>query len=639
MDPFKSENFINEKNQPRISRKESLEIEETFFKVKSPKFRIENEKMESITRLFKMILICGFIILITRTGYLEIIKGKYYKNIASGNRIRKETTKVPRGVIYSRNEELLVHNIPSFDAVLTPQDFPKEKEDILRISKTLAEVLHISLEDVNKKIDEMNPISTDPVLIRENISEDQALILESKKTDLPGIKVEINAIREYLNTPYPTHIIGYTGKITQEELNNKRDESYLITDIIGKVGIEKFYEKELRGTPGQREVEIDSSGRLKRVLAENPGKAGKNLILSINLDLQKKMQDSLEMMMKQVYSSTGSVIALNPESGEILGMVSLPSFDSNLFSKGISPQDLKKLKENPNNPFINRVISGTYPPGSTIKPLMAVAGLEEGVINSNTRIFCPGLIRIGKWIFPCWEKSGHGSLEVTQAIAFSCDVFFYIIGGGYKDFSGLNMDKIKEYAHLFGLGNTLGVDLPGETSGLVPDKTWKEEIKKEKWYIGDTYHVSIGQGDLLATPLQMASYTATIANGGKLYKPYLVKEIRDSETGGVQFVEPEIMRENFISKHNIDIVKSGMRKAVTIGSASSLDNLPIKVAGKTGTAQFGTEGKTHAWFICFAPYDDPEIVLAVLVEGGGEGYKVAAPVAKEILEWYFKYKK
>ena len=434
------------------------------------------------------------------------------------------------------------------------------------------------------------------------------------------------------------HVLGYVGRISEDELSQNKDRGYHLTDYFGKSGIEKQYENDLRGKDGAKRSEVDASGKIVKLIGEIEPSPGKDLVLSIDYGLQQKMAESLQASLDKAKVKKGAAIALNPNNGEVLAMVNLPTYDGNLFSKGISEADFKKLNEDENQPLLARAILGQYPSGSIIKPLFAAAALEEKIINRNTSILSNGGIKIGDFSFPDWKPGGHGMTNVTKAIAESVNTFFYAISGGWENIKGLGADKMKLYLEKFGLGKDSGIDLPGESIGRIPDPKWKEEAKKEPWYLGDTYHFGIGQGDLEITPIQMAKAISAIANGGTLYKPRLVKEIVDSnDKNSVKIIEPQKETENVISKENIDIVKEGMRQTVTAGSARSLNDLPVPIAGKTGTAQYGANNEhRHAWFTSFAPYPNPEIVLLILVEGGGEGSEFAAPVAKDVYKYYFK---
>jgi len=355
-------------------------------------------------------------------------------------------------------------------------------------------------------------------------------------------------------------------------------------------------------------------------------------------DTQKKAFESLRDSLKKVSAKAGSAVALNPQNGEIISLVNLPSYDNNSFVAGLTEQDRAQLFQNNDRPLLFRAISGIYPSGSTIKPLIAVAALNEGIITSKTTILSVGGIRIGSSFFPDWKAGGHGSTDVKKAIAESVNTFFYTVGGGYENFKGLGIERLDSYMTLFGLGEKLGIDLPGEASGLVPNPSWKRTVKKEKWYIGDTYHLSIGQGDLLTTPLQMASVTATIANGGTIYQPHLVKGYLDQRTNNIIEMRPKKESKKIsIAASAFDTVRQGMRQTVLSGSGRALSNEPFEPAAKTGTAE-APSGNPHGWFIAFAPYSNPEIAVAVIVENGGEGYVSALPVARDILEEYFRLK-
>jgi len=357
------------------------------------------------------------------------------------------------------------------------------------------------------------------------------------------------------------------------------------------------------------------------------------LVLNIDSGLQKKIFDALSGTLEAEKIKKGAAVAIDPRDGGVLALVSLPGFDNNLFAGGISSDNYQKLIKDPSKPLFNRAISGKYPPGSTIKPLIAIAALSEGVIDSHTQIESRGGISVGSYFFGDWKA--HGFTDVRKAIAVSSDVFFYTVGGGYGNIEGLGMSKMKKYENLFGMGEFSGIDISEEMKGLIPDEKWKEEIIGERWYVGDSYHAAIGQGFITATPLQIANYVAAIANGGTLYQPRIVSQIKKDD-GQTVNNPAKIIRENLAPSKIIKIVQEGMRMVVTDGTATTLNNLPVPVAGKTGTAQFGTEDKTHGWFISYAPYENPEIALVILVEGQTENEYNAVPITKEIYEWYFK---
>jgi penicillin-binding protein 2 len=377
---------------------------------------------------------------------------------------------------------------------------------------------------------------------------------------------------------------------------------------------------------------------MKKIINEEPAQDGHNLLLSIDLELQQKAEEILRAHLEKNKIEKASLIIINPNNGEVLTMISYPYYDNNDFAQGIKTEAYQELLNNPSQPLFNRAVSGEFPSGSTIKPIFAAGALQEGVISENTSFLSNGGLWIGRWFFPDWRAGGHGLTNVRSAIANSVNTFFYYIGGGYGDFVGLGLDGLVKYSRLFGLGEKTGIDMSGEAAGFVPTREWKEEAKNEAWYIGDTYHFAIGQGDVLATPLQVANYTSVFANGGTLYKPRLVSKILDSSNNVVEDIKPEVVRENFIDEYNMNVVREGMRQTVTSGSARYLNSLPIEVAAKTGTAQWSTVKDTHAWFIGFAPYKNPELAFAILLEEGGEGSSTAAPIAYDILKWYFQEK-
>ncbi len=593
--------------------------------------RMEKPFEKRQLQFFWWIIIAALIILGARVFYLNVMKGSYYQEVAQGNRIRSIAIKAPRGKIMDRFGDVLVNNIPSVDLVVVPADLPQDKNEERRIIGDLADMFNTNEEEIIVKIESVDKASVSPVLLKENISQDELLIFMERSHEFPGVTTEKTAVRDYASGLIFSHILGYVGKIEKKELDEK--PGYLLTDYIGKQGIEKSHEETLKGLNGAIQAEVDSFGNVKKELGVIDPVQGNDLILSIDSGLQKKIFDELSSTLEKTETKTAAAIAINPKNGEVLALVSLPGFDNNLFTHGISGRDYSTIINDPNKPLFNRAISGEYPPGSTIKPLIATAALTEGVITPSTIIDgLGGSINIGNFHFGDWAV--HGPSDVRTAIAQSNDIFFYTIGGGYGNIQGLGMDRMKKYENLFGLGSLLGIDIPGESDGLIPSEQWKQENVGEKWYLGDSYHAAIGQGFVTLTPLQLSNYIAAIANGGTLYQPHFVSQIK--ETGGPAInIESKVLQNNTNLASAIKVVQEGMRKTITDGTARSLSDLPVKVAGKTGTAQFGGENKTHAWFVSYAPYDDPQIALAVLVEGGGEGSSSSVPVTKNVYQWYF----
>lgn len=588
------------------------------------------KKIKNLQKVFFLVML----FLIGRLTYLQVVKGDFYSSISEQNYIRTVDIKSSRGIIYDRNMSQIVFNVPVFDLVLTPADFFKDRSNVQTNMSIMAEVLGISKDEFHSKISDAikDPTSYQSILIMENIEKEKALVIDEKIKNVGGVKLENSAIRKYVDGSYFSDIIGYSGRINQKELDSNPD--YLLTDTIGKEGLELSYEQELRGVYGKQEVEVNSLGQVNRSIQSQKPYSGSDLVLNIDAELQKRLYDEIAKMNEKYPSSTGgSAVAIDPRDGSVLALVSYPSYDNNIFAKGITSAEYSALLNDANRPLFNRVIAGEYPPGSTFKPMMAAAALQEKVISPTRRIADSGSINVGGWVFVDWKA--HGEVDLVKAIAQSCNVYFYTVGGGYGDISGLGGERIKKYANLFGMGNPTGIDIPGEKSGLIPDENWKREVKDEPWYIGDTYHMSIGQGDVLATPLQIANYTAAVANGGTLYEPHLVDKILDIDGNVVREIEPKVIGKDFIDAENIAWVQKGMRENVVSGSGMSISALDVESAGKTGTAQYAGNQKSHAWYTVYAPYKNPEIVMAIMIEGGGEGHLASVPIAKNILHWYF----
>jgi len=619
-------------------------------------------------KLPKIILTLLFFlsIILARTAWLQIVKGDYYYELAEGNRIRIERIEAKRGIIYDREYRPLVGNVANFLLYFVPADLPEEEEKkdkiISRVSQILGNMDPGDIKQILAKISPGSLESYQPLFITDNIEYERAMLLYLESARMPGVVLSNKTRREYLAPLFAqasagrevgnffssegvknkvgyssSHILGYTGKINESELA-KFGSEYLPIDYIGKMGIEYFWESELRGTAGKKQIEVDALGKEKKIINQEAAEDGHNLVLSLDIELQKKLEETILASLERLGLSKAAAVIMNPNNGEILAMVSLPSYNNNVFARGITSQEYQELINHPDNPLFNRCISGEYPSGSTIKPVIAAAALEEGIISEYTSFNSVGGITVSQWFFPDWRAGGHGITDVRRAIAESINTFFYYIGGGYQDFKGLGVDRIVHYGKLFGLNSQLGIDLAGEATGFLPTKKWKEEVKGERWYIGDTYHLSIGQGDILVTPLQVAGFTSVFANGGILYQPHFVKQILTSDDKLIANVETNVIRSNFINNYNIEIVRRGMRRTVTSGSAKSLQSVPVAVAGKTGTAQWSSKKPPHAWFTGFAPYDNPEVVITVLVEQGGEGSQVAVPIAREVLTWYFAKK-
>jgi len=641
-------------------------------------FLSDSGRKEMVTRTFNFKKLKYFIgvavivlfILIGRAAWLQIVKGEHYYLLSEDNRLRAEIIEPKRGIIYAKNFEPLVRNKANFVLYFRPIDLPKNelaRDSLLRqisfildgqpvtnnifynkgnspINLVVDNSSFYKMKEVLSTIKIGSLESYQPLFVMDNIDYDKAMLLTLELPNWPGVFLSNKIRREYLSSTVNTpevlgesslaHILGYTGKINEEEIKNLSSE-YSPIDYIGKSGLEYFWEEELKGKSGRKNIEVDALGRQKKIINEVAAMDGYNLLLSLDLNLQHEIENIVATYLKKSGLKKASVIVLNPNNGEILALLSWPTYNNNLFAKGITQEEYNQFLQNPDHPLFNRAISGEFPSGSTIKPIFAAGALQEGVINEKTSFLSTGGLRIGEWFFPDWKAGGHGITDVRSALAWSVNTFFYYIGGGYNDFEGIGLSGLIKYSQLFGLGETTGIDLSGEAKGFVPTRNWKEQVKKEPWYIGDTYHFSIGQGDVSVTPLQVANYTAAIANQGILYRPHLVIELLGKDNQVVRKITPEVIHDNFIDSNNLQIVREGMRQAVTIGSARYLNFLPITVAGKTGTAQWSSKKNPHAWFTGFAPYENPEVVITVLIEEGREGSEISTLVAHDILNWYF----
>ncbi|MBU2539829.1 penicillin-binding protein 2 [Patescibacteria group bacterium] len=601
--------------------------------------RLEIPIREKLTYIIFGVFILIILSFFGKTFYLQVVHGKELAGLSEGNRVRIQYVRGERGVIYDSNLKQLVFNNSAFDLVCDKRDLAVLSKDITKEIEEMAKIIGKDPEVLKKEIEKEKESQ---VLVAENIPHQTLLILEAKIKDFPGFEIDKNTLREYADGSFFSHSIGFMGKVNKEELTSY--QGYSVSDYIGKTGVEKFYEEVLRGNPGKIEIEKNVSGNKKGEKIVSLPESGKSLVLYIDAELQKKLTEVLESRLKMTNLRKAAAVAIDPKTGGILALVSLPSFDNNILSSGITVSDLQKLQNDSAKPFFNRVISGQYPVGSTIKPFIASAALQEKIISPDKEIYDPGYIEVKNQYDPniVYRYSGleqPGYYDMRKAISQSSNIYFYTIGGGYKDQEGLGPTRIKKYLELFGWGNKNQIDLQGEAQGFVPSPDWKKQTKKENWWDGDTYHLSIGQGDLIATPLQVATAFASIANGGILYQPEIVKKIVDTSTGSmkvVQEIEPKIIRENFIDPENLKVVREGMRQGAIDGTGRVLQSLSVTSASKTGTAQTGRDNYYEIWASVFAPYDDPQIVLVVMVEDVEGLHVPALMVARDVLDWYFR---
>jgi penicillin-binding protein 2 len=585
---------------------------------------------ENKIRLFFLFIFFTLIILLLRSFFLQVLAGDSYLLLAESNRVKIEYNKAHRGIFFDRNGKILVNNLFGFSVYILPLNLSRDQQEKEIQLKRISQVIGVEYEEIIDKLKDTDKRYFQPVLVKTGIPYDRAMLLKIDQEELSALDLRVDAWRLYTEGESLSHLLGYIGKINPEEYETKND-TYLLDDNIGRVGLEKQYESYLKGVNGIKRIEVDALGREKKILSQTEFTPGSNIILTIDSALQNKIYAIFKEKFPQ---GKGSVIASDCSNGEILAMVDYPSYDNNLFTGGIKNTDYQNFLNDERKPLFTRSIFGEYPSGSTIKPIVSLAALAEKVINKNTIINSVGGISIGRWFFPDWKAGGHGPTNVTKAIAWSVNTFYYYIGGGHGDFRGLGIDNLVKYFKMFGLAEKTGIDLPGERSGLVPDAEWKKKQSGESWYIGDTYHLSIGQGGLLVTPLQINNFTVAIANGGSLFVPRLVLGVIDDD-GKKEKFGPKVIEQLPIDSEHFKTIKQGMRETVIYGSGRSLANLQVMVSGKTGTAQWHSEKENHAWFTGFAPYEKPNFCLTVLIEEGGEGSSVAVPVAKEVFQWWF----
>lgn len=589
--------------------------------------------------LFSIFFILA-LMLFVKIFYFQIFEGKKLYTQAENNKGGVNSILPARGIIYDKNGKQLITNSPAYDLVCDRAYFSVSSDEISKKIKEIADILSLNTQDIITKI--QNTDSSE-VLIADSIDHAKLLLLETKISNLNACRIQQNTSRGYVFGPVFAPVLGYTGRINKEEYSNST--GYVINDYIGKTGLEKVYETYLRGTPGQsgpKKANTDS-GKQSIILQPVPGD---NLVLNIDAELQTQLYNSLEKSIKRVGAKKGAAVAMNPKTGAVLAIVSYPSYDNNAFSGGISQEEYTKIANDSSQPLFNRAIAGNYPPGSTIKPFEAAAALQEKLISPEKQINDIGYILIKSQYDPdvTYKFSGvtpHGWVDMRKALAVSSNVYFYTLGGGYGDQKGLGVERIKKYLSLFGWGQKTGIDLPGEFFGFIPDPAWKKTTKKQTWYNGDTYNLSIGQSDLQVTPVQLASAYCAIANGGTLYKPQIIDKVVSNDASKVikQF-EPQVIRSGFIDSQNLQVVREGMRDSVNkpYGGASILNDLPVSVAAKTGTAQIGLENHFNVWSSVFAPYESPEIVIVVTVENVQGFGAVTLPVAHDVLSWYFRKK-
>ncbi len=573
-----------------------------------------------------------FCLLFFRLVFLQVICGQEYRRMSRTNCIRLKSIRASRGMIYDRYANLLVDNRPAFDITIVLEDAKPLDETL----EKLADCIDTSTEELKKNMLQASygVASYKPIVLKKDITRDELAIVEAHKFDLPGIGIEVEPTRNYIYPKLASHLLGYLGKINKRECESGEYPNLTPQDSVGRYGVEKSFEEFLQGKRGGRQVEVDVKGRIIRELKRVEPVPGNDLYLTLDLGLQKLAQRLLD-------NQHGAVVAMDPSNGDVLVMASAPGFDPNDFIGGISSKKWKALMEDSGTPMINKTIQGEYPPASTYKIVTSIAGLEEGSIDVTTSVFCSGFYPFGGRRYHCWRKIGHGNLDVVGALTHSCDVFFYITG------EKLGVDKLAQYAKGCGLGQHTGVRLAHERPGLIPTSVWKQQRFKEPWQAGETLSISIGQGFNLVTPLQMAVFISAVGNGGTLYRPRLVSSVQRPDGTKVKGIEPEIIGGLPVSAENLDIVRKGLLQVVQgeRGTARRIRIPGVEIAGKTGTAQVFSrkkgakfdndkvkrELKDHAWFVCYAPAENPTIAISVIIEHGEHGSSQAAPVAGELI--------
>ena len=584
-------------------------------------------------RYFIIALSIFFVFILSRLWYLQIMKGGEFSQLAKNNRIRIRRVPASRGMILDRDKKILVDNRPSFQVSLVREDVDNDNQVLPR----MARFLNLEPEELKSRITHQNSRQPFyPVLIKGDISREELAFLETHKLDFPGMVIDAVPRRSYNYNSLASHLMGYLGEIDHSELRKMGSHGYHLGDFIGKDGIEKKWEVHLRQIDGGRQVEVDSVGREIRSLSSVSPRPGQNVVLTIDLEIQKTMESCLS-------GKIGAAVSMDPQSGKILAMASSPSFNPDLFASGICGEDWLGLLNTPFHPLQNKALQGQYPPGSVFKIITAIAALEEGVITPEETLDCPGFYQLGNKTYRCWKKGGHGIVDLRRALVESCDVYFYQVA------LRLGIDTIAHYARELGFGKETGIELGDEKPGLIPTTEWKRKKHNEVWYEGETLVSGIGQGAVLVTPIQMANMIAAIANGGTLYRPQVVRRVEDVDGNIIEEYPSTVMRRVTVSDKTLQFIREALRGVVDdpkgTGKAARIKDIPV--SGKTGTAQvvklelwenikdeeeIPLRYRDHAWFVAYAPQKNPSIAVAVLIQHGGHGASAAAPVARKIIE-------
>ncbi len=628
----------------RKKRRKTKEIEphETFLdnlaQKKEEEFGMSKKRLEvclpvSTLRIFSFFVFLLFFILIARSYQMQFTEGDHFSVLAQRNILSISSTQTTRGVVYDRNYNQLVYNMPQYDLYFQKGSYQSTDEESIR---AVASIIERDFDEIKDVI-----VNSDAkiITVKRDLPHEELVQLQSQISKLNGFSIASSIGREYRDGEFSSHILGYIGKIDQSTLS-RNPGKYTIHDYVGKAGVERHYEDYLTRAGSEVKIERDAAGNIKSEEVTESTENGKNIVLTIDGELQRIVQEKTREKLEEIGAKKAAVVVLDPQTGEVLSMVSVPSFDNNLFRRSTDQKTFADIFQSEEGVFLNRTISSAYSPGSIIKPILAVAALEEGIITPEKRIHSPGYITVpNPWnpteptIFRDFQA--HGWRDMREAIAVSSNVYFYAVGGGYENQEGLGVERIKHYLSLFGWDEKTGIDLPVENKGFIPTPDWKRERLSDIWRIGDTYNLSIGQGYLSVTPLQVANSFASLVNGGRVLSPYIVKEVVDDERNLLENRGVEVIRENFVSAENLEIVKQGMKQTTIIGTARSLQTLPVDSGAKTGTAQTSKPGINNNWVTAFAPYDNPEIVITVIIEGVKGVTPVATHLARDIMMEYF----
>lgn len=568
------------------------------------------------------------VVLVLRLWHLQVLEGERYLVMARNNRLRLRLVEAPRGNLFDRYGQILVDNRPSFDVYVVPEDVT----DPERTAARLADLLAMPADQVAERLAAGRSRPFTPLLLKAGVPEGTMIALEERKLDLPGVSLRIHPVRAYPSGSLAAHLLGYVSEVNQAQLAREEFRDFAPGEPFGQAGVERRFDAFIRGIDGGEQIEVDALGRITRLVERTEPQAGFNLVLTVD----RRLQDAAE---KAFAGKSGAVVAMDPRTGEILAWVSNPSYDPGLFTQRISAQEWEGLAGDPRHPLQNRPLQGQYPPGSIFKLIVAAAALESGTITPAFTVDCPGTFSLGNFTFDDWKREGHGVVNLRQAIAESCNIYFYQLA------LKTGIEPIVEMAREFGLGDALGLGFGDEARGLVPTPGWKQAVIGEPWYPGNTVNTAIGQGMVLATPLQILTMVSAIANGGTLYKPWVVQRVESWQGEVVEEYGPEVVRRARVRPETLRILREGMGGVVNDEKGTGQRaRIPwVEVAGKTATAQVVRKQaaqdrrglKDHAWFVAYAPAASPEIAVVVLAEHSGFGSAAAAPVARAVLEAAF----